>query len=42
MLVSLAHAAVTAEHHKSDKKRSRERLMSQLEYGVEVVKGVFS
>ncbi|BGP58446.1 ATP-dependent DNA ligase Cdc17 [Rhodotorula sphaerocarpa] len=42
VLVSLAHAAVTAEHHKSDKKRSRERLMSQLEYGVEVVKGVFS
>ncbi|GAA5982650.1 hypothetical protein JCM10908_006733 [Rhodotorula pacifica] len=42
VLVSLAHAAVTAEHNRSEKKRSRERLASQLEFGAEVVKAVFS
>jgi hypothetical protein len=42
VLVSLAHAAVTAEHHKSEKKRSREHLASKLEQGAEIVKAVFS
>lgn len=42
VLVSLAHSAVTAEHHKSEKKRSREHLASKLEQGAEIVKAVFS
>ncbi|GAA5894838.1 hypothetical protein JCM8208_006083 [Rhodotorula glutinis] len=41
-LVSLAHAAVTAEHAKSGKKWSREKLSAMLEEGAEVVKSVFS
>ena len=41
-LVSLAHAVVTAEHAKSGKKWSRERLSSELETGAEIVKSVFS
>ncbi|BGP43796.1 ATP-dependent DNA ligase Cdc17 [Rhodotorula kratochvilovae] len=41
-LVSLAHAAVTAEHEQSGKKWSRERLSAQLEEGAEIVKSVFS
>ncbi|GAA6053890.1 hypothetical protein JCM3770_005319 [Rhodotorula araucariae] len=42
VLVSLAHAAVTAEHEQSGKKWSRERLSAQLEEGAEIVKSVFS
>lgn len=42
VLVSLAHAAVTAEHNKSGKKWSRERLSAQLEEGAEILKSVFS
>ncbi|KPV73055.1 uncharacterized protein RHOBADRAFT_38714 [Rhodotorula graminis WP1] len=41
-LVSLAHAAVTAEHARSGKKWSREKLSAMLEEGAEVVKSVFS
>ncbi|GAA6015945.1 hypothetical protein JCM10207_006815 [Rhodosporidiobolus poonsookiae] len=42
VVVSLAHAAVTAEINASGKKRSRESLSRQLEEGAEIVKAVFS
>ncbi|GAA5919183.1 hypothetical protein JCM5296_000204 [Sporobolomyces johnsonii] len=42
VLVSLAHAVVTAENNKSGKKVSREKLSQQLEEGADTVKAVFS
>ncbi|GAA5997656.1 uncharacterized protein JCM10292_001003 [Rhodotorula paludigena] len=42
VLVSLAHAAVTAEANASGKKWSREKLSAHLEEGAEIVKSVFS
>ncbi|GAA5927468.1 hypothetical protein JCM1841_000934 [Sporobolomyces salmonicolor] len=42
VLVSLAHAVVTAENNKSGKTISREKLSQQLEEGADIVKAVFS
>lgn len=42
MLVSLAHAAVTAAALKEGKQLSKERMKGELEVGAEIVKAVFS
>lgn len=42
VLVSLAHAAVTAAALKEGKRLSKERMKGELEEGAEIVKAVFS